>query len=138
MKNTLGCDENTLVTFHIGRCGKSHNSGFVTFQNSGRTILQMPADRFVTTLIDDDSKPFLVDDSGNILLDVEQYKKAEVTGCGFIDFDEEYDSIYTKKLVDCDEQEADAIFKAKPYNWESLIAVLIKLNVIDEENYRDL
>lgn len=120
MKKTTFTAE-TIVAFHIGRGGRFNNGGHLNFLGEGK-ISDYTEDCFAPVKIDENSDsdlPELVDDnspeaewtdcSGNgIGLTNAEYQ----SGIGRIDMDGEYDTTYTMRLGDIEEdsKEWDAIF----------------------------
>lgn len=120
MKKTTFTAE-TIVAFHIGRGGRFYNGGHLTFLGEGK-ISDYTEDCFVPVKIDENSDselPELIDDNspeaewtdcnGNSVgLTNAEYQ----SGIGRIDIDGEYNTTYTMRLGDIEEdsKEWDAIF----------------------------
>lgn len=102
----------TLVTFHIGRGGRFHNSGHRTVIGYGRT-LQDYIKEYHLIDIDENNKELpieehtLTDGVGNILMKGEEIYQE--TGC--IDVDGDYDTTIVRYMKDCTDSELQTIWK---------------------------
>ena len=113
---TIYFNAETIVAFHIGRGGRFWNQGHLSF------VGEKKIGDFIDDLFWD------TDEDGNAIPDAELRTDsghevgctwAEVeTGIGRIDIDGDYDTTYTMKLSDVEEdsREWDAIFKADDYD----------------------
>lgn len=102
----------TLVTFHIGRGGRFHNSGHRTVIGYGRT-LQDYIKEYNLNDIDENNEELpieehtLTDGVGNILMQGEEIYQE--TGC--IDVDGDYDTTIVRYMKDCTDSELQTIWK---------------------------
>lgn len=113
---TIYSNAETIVAFHIGRGGRFYNQGHLTF------VGEKKIGDFIEELFWDE------DENGNAIPDAELRTEtghevgctwAEVeTGIGRIDIDGDYDTTYTKKLseVEEDSREWEAIFESDDYD----------------------
>lgn len=106
-----------IIAFKIGRGGRFNNSGHLTFLSRGISILSFPE---VINNTFDTKKGNLTDQSGNEVMDAKDFKKAKQTGIGRVDFDGDYNTIYTTLLNDLTEEEILAIQKDNSYDADTL------------------
>lgn len=129
---TIYFNEETIVAFHVGRGGQFNNQGHLTFVGENK-IGDFIEDLFWDT-----------DDKGNALPDAELRKETgNLVGCtwkevesgiGRIDIDGDYNTTYTMKLSDVeqDSKEWNAIFKAHGYDAEQAQMFLRQELAIDK------
>jgi hypothetical protein len=89
-----------ILAFHIGRGGRFHNPGHLTF------IGFKAIDRFTDDLFMNEDETEYIDSNGN-----EVGLSVDNDGTGRIDIDRDYDTTYCKYLDDLDENEMDAIMR---------------------------
>ena len=109
------------VSFHIGRGGRFHNAGYVTFRGEYdfQKLLNICSDVLfeVKETFDEDGNEvtlaenewYVHDCTGRHLLDGRSEMEART---GVLNFDEDYDTDVTRKLEDCDDKEWDALRRA--------------------------
>ncbi|MCL1942007.1 MAG: hypothetical protein FWF54_00420 [Candidatus Azobacteroides sp.] len=114
MKTTIFTQEQkkTVLMFHIGRGGRFHNQGHLTFEGIQKitdchdwaynTFLH-DTDGDETLLPEDEWK--LSDGGGNELMNGKELQTALSTGIGSLDFDGGYDTTYTTYLEELSEKE---------------------------------
>lgn len=103
----------TIVSFHIGRGGRFHNPGHLSFigEMDIKDLLRLcDNSRNWTFWQDRDSKgkfctPGYYDTSGYLIISDKQI----ATGIGWLEWDTIYDTDYSIRLEDCDEKELQAI-----------------------------
>jgi hypothetical protein len=100
MKNQEKVFENNkdlIVAFHIGRGGRFYNSGHLSY------LGEKDINDFVENLFLNEDETMYTDGDGNELLEVDN------DGIGRINVDGGYNTTYTCKVSDLDEQEIDVI-----------------------------
>lgn len=117
MTKVLG---NELLLFHIGRGGKFNNPGhldsYSCYTDSILNCYPFQAYCFIKNKDEETGKfcrEFVVDGNDNVLMDADDYALAKKTGIGRLEFDGEFDTDYTKKLSDINEQEYNALGTCK-------------------------
>ena len=90
-------NKDLIVAFHIGRGGRFYNSGHLSY------IGENTINSFTNDLFLNESQTMYTDTNGNELLPVEN------NGIGCIDIDGEYDTTYTCKVSDLNDNEIQAI-----------------------------
>jgi len=110
--------KNTIVMFHIGKGGRFNNGGHLTYK--GVHELSEVESYFGKHLFiheDDKTLNEVYDSSGDEVCTMDEYN----SGIGTINFDNEYDTYYTKTIKDCTEKELALIVAENPYDLENLI-----------------
>lgn len=137
--------EKIYVSFHIGRGGRFHNHGFVTFRGEYdfQKLLQICSDVLfdVRETFDDDGNEiplpedewYVHDGSGRKLLEGRKEMEAKE---GVLDFDGEYDMDSSSELEHCSEREWDALRRALGHDFMSdgLKNAIIEHFGIEEED----
>lgn len=122
MKTNNTNTENTIyVSFHVGRGGRFHNPGYITFRGEYdfQHLLRVCSDSlfWVMESYDDDGneKPlaesewYVHDGTDMHLLDGKDEMEART---GSLNFDNDYNKDYTTTLDDCDDAEMEALRRA--------------------------
>lgn len=119
MKN-LRKENGTILEFHIGRGGRFHNPGFLTFQGSGKSISETPAFNYLyPPLFKNGNDNFRTLDSewrcesGDEMGLTNRMVKS---GIGIINIDNEYDTTYTTYARDMSDDELKKLIDVKPWN----------------------
>lgn len=127
---------NTIVAFHIGRGGRFHNGGHVTYLGQEK-IGKYIYDLFLNDEENDENRGQYYDGGGHYVgLSVEDV----ASGIGYINVDNDYDSTYCQKLADCTEIEMQLIYneeKDKYYPDDEMLAYLRWYLDIEEEQTED-
>lgn len=144
-------ENKTIVAFHIGRGGKFHNQGFLSFIGKNKigdftdnlflnyenlddvkkAIKDRPnLEKKFDKCLNDDNFSFFeklgFDFGEKVYFDgggnqVELTEKEEETGIGRINIDHDYDTTYTTYLDECDQKEVEAILNSSQWNSKSLL-----------------
>lgn len=117
-----------IVAFHIGRGGRFHNAGHVTFigEKNFQDLIQMNSNELFERNRDERGqfcKPFLTDCSGNHVTDDDI--RGEV---GKLEFDTIYDSDASGYIEDCPDWQIELIAKSSEYKSPELCAWLSEYN----------
>ena len=117
--------EKRVAMFNIGRGGRFNNGGNLTFEGFKR-INECHDWSQNTFEINRDSKSkfckkFLVDGSGNQLMNATEYMTALETGIGCLDFDGEYDTTYTTYTDELSNDELCAMSKNREYGVDEIL-----------------
>lgn len=139
-RNEIIYTDTELVTFRIGifTCGlyKRH----LNFERTGRSIF-FDQDNYIFEKYRDNKgkfcKKYLTDSDGNTLMDSFEYSEALLTGCGTLDFDGVYNTIYTKFLSECDDNEIHVIINSESWDKDYLIEYFIKNKMVDDNFIRN-
>lgn len=122
MKTNNTNTENTIyVSFHVGRGGRFHNPGHISFigEFDFQQLLKVCSDSlfWVQETFDEDGneKPlaeseWYVHDGTDMHLLAGRAEMEAKTGC--LNFDNDYDKDYTTTLGDCDDAEMEALRRA--------------------------
>jgi len=114
-----------IVMFHIGRGGRFHNEGHLTFVVFNK-IDECHDWQQNTFSKDRDEKgrfcnPYLTDCSGNVLMDADQYHEAIEIGIGILNFDNEYDTTYTTYTDELSVAELEAMSENPYYGVDEVL-----------------
>lgn len=139
-KNEIVYTGNELVTFEIGRGGMSHNPGYLRFENTDRDIF-FEQENYIFEKTRNKKgrfcKKYLTDVDGNTLMDALEYSDALQSGCGKLDFDGGYDTIYTKLLAECDNKEIQKIIESESWDKDYLITYFIENKMVSDTFIRN-
>lgn len=144
-------DENTLVSFRMGRGGRFHNGGHLYFLDFNKPIRDYVNDDVFPPMIgekiDTDPLAEFTDCNGNrVGLTNKEYEE----GVGKIDLDGIYNTCYVTRLGDIDERELTAMLGDYSFAYTSttdldLISTLYDLfpsliveHICDEEDFSEI
>lgn len=104
-------DSALIVSFQIGRGGKFYNPNHLTYvgeKDLPELINMRDNELFVYDKDEDgnDCDPFVMDGNGNDVC-------SEINDTGTLNFDGVYDTMYAKKVEDCDSTELDVIAQSE-------------------------
>lgn len=134
MTTSINYSPNTILCFHIGRGGRFHNSGHLTFQGAKKITEtddfgKLFPPRFKNG--NDNLKSLKAewkDECGN---SVELTNEMIRSGIGIINHDNDYDTTYTTYLKDLSKDEIYAIQQADTWDKDIINNALIELEMID-------
>ena len=101
--------------FKIGRGGRFYNGGHLHVMGIGDDIDLASIAVNELNLFPEDGLG-LFDGNGRKLLDIDEWNKVCKTGCGRIDIDGEYNTVYVRESVDLDGREVKAIIDDDYYS----------------------
>ena len=117
--------EKRVAMFHIGRGGRFYNSGHLTFVgfNKINECHDWQQNTFDKTRDEKGKfcKPYLIDCSGNVLMDADQYQEAVETGIGILNFDHDYDTTYTTYTDELSVAELEAMSENPYYGVDEVL-----------------
>lgn len=136
MKTTINYSENTILCFHIGRGGRFHNPGHLTFEGTKKITETSDFSNLYPPKFKngkDDLKTLKAEWLDEIGNSVELTNEMIKSGVGRINIDNEYDTTYTTYLSDLNEIQIEAIIEAKPWDLDYIKAALVDLCLIEKE-----
>ena len=113
-------NSNLIVAFKIGRGGRFHNSGHLSY------VGEYDINHFVNDLFLNEAETMYTDGNGTELLDVDN------DGTGKINIDNDYNTTYACKVSDLDENELNAILNRGRGYFGAFAEELTKINNIEE------
>lgn len=131
--------EKIYVSFHIGRGGRFHNPGFVTFlgEFDFQAVIQRNLNNVFLCVdeFNENGKQVelpkeqwrMEDGNGRVLLSGEEI----FAKTGVLNFDNDYDTDCTRVLEDCSEKEWDALRRALKTNERYLMSDGLKNAIIE-------
>jgi hypothetical protein len=138
--------EKTIAMFHIS--GGGGNSRKVTFQGFKKITDCYDWDMHCFLKNEDEEGNLLpedewtiVGDSGNEIMDAEEYNVAMTEGIGTLNFDEDYDTTYSKYLDDISEDELRTIISegaAADFQKEEALTVYISQGYDEDKKVEDI
>jgi hypothetical protein len=130
--NTTNYSGETIIMFHIGRGGRFYNSGSLSFAGTKKitdceeyNLIYPPKYKNGTYNLRTLSAEWTDCNGNTIGLTNEMVK----SGVGRIELDGDYDTTYTTRLRDLQENEIKAIREAKPWNIEYIEGVIAALEL---------
>jgi len=115
---------NEIAMFHIGRGGRFHNSGYLTFTGFRRIDeCNDWGESFINNRDEKQRfcKPYMVAGNGHLLLDADELKIAMETGIGRLNFDYDYDTTYTTYTNNLNDVEIEAMRTSGQWGIEEVL-----------------